>query len=125
MDNTITYIDRQRDVEIVFDKKTREIISWSMPYWEDNEIEEEFAYARLAVFGQESNSVSVGQLTVSYLVFAKKLFEKKSKNFEKKVLTNKRKYDIIYNVARGLQAAVENGTGNITQHRLSEGSTKC
>jgi len=53
MDNTITYIDRQRDIEIVFDKKTREIISWSMPstYWEDNEIEEEFAYARLAVFG--------------------------------------------------------------------------
>ena len=74
MDNTITYIDRQRDVEIVFNKDTREIISWSMPYWEDNEIEEEFTYARLAVFGQESNSVSVGQLTVSYLVFAKKLF---------------------------------------------------
>lgn len=51
MDNTITYIDRQREVEIVFDKDTREIISWSMPYWEDNEIEEEFTYARLAVFG--------------------------------------------------------------------------
>lgn len=53
MDNTITYIDRERDIEIVFDKKTREIISWSMPlsYWEDNEIEEEFCYARLAVFG--------------------------------------------------------------------------
>lgn len=51
MDNTITYIDRQRNVEIVFNKDTREIISWSIPYWEDNEIEEEFAYARLAVFG--------------------------------------------------------------------------
>lgn len=51
MDNTITYIDRQREVEIVFDKDTREIILWSMPHWEDNEIEEEFAYARLAVFG--------------------------------------------------------------------------
>lgn len=49
--NTVKYIDSKRDVEIVFDKDTREIISWSMPYWEDTEIEEEFAYARLAVFG--------------------------------------------------------------------------
>lgn len=77
MENTITYIDRQRDVEIVFDKDTREIISQSMPYWEDNEIEEEFAYARLAVFGQESNSVSVGQLAISYLVFDKNFLKKK------------------------------------------------
>lgn len=49
--NTVKYIDSERDVEVVFDKDTKEIVSWSMPYWEDTEIEEEFAYARLAVFG--------------------------------------------------------------------------
>lgn len=49
--NTIIYKDAKRGVEIVFDKDTREIISWDMPYWEDTEIEEEFSWARLAVFG--------------------------------------------------------------------------
>ena len=48
----ITYEDKKNGVKIVFDGETREIISWNMPLsYEDTEIEEEFAYARLAVFG--------------------------------------------------------------------------
>lgn len=50
--NAIKYIDQERNVEIVFNKETKEIISWTMPLdYEDTEIEEEFSYARLEIFG--------------------------------------------------------------------------
>ena len=50
--NTIKYIEKDRNVEIIFNKETKEIISWNMPLeYEDTEIEEEFSYARLEIFG--------------------------------------------------------------------------